>query len=124
MTPKHLNLECLKLQGIFGCFSKLCSTLSVHAVQMGLVCIQCGAQYPTDRQDSCKLCEDERGSLGRDGQQWIIQDELHEKHKNVLFEEERGVLSIGTEPAFGVGQRALLIQTGVLSSLLAPNCCL
>ncbi|CAK0757810.1 hypothetical protein CVIRNUC_002571 [Coccomyxa viridis] len=78
---------------------------------MGLVCTQCGAQYPTDRRDSCKLCEDERGTQRRDGQQWISQAELHEKHKNVLFEEERGVLSIGTEPGFGVGQRALLIQT-------------
>ena len=91
---------------------------------MGLVCVQCGAQYPTDRQNSCKICEDERGTLRRDGQQWISQVELHEKHKNVLYEEERGVLSIGTEPGFGVGQRALLIQTGVISSFSAPCCCL
>ena len=124
MTAKHLKVECLKLQGLLGCFSTLCSTLSVYAVYMGLVCIQCGAQYPTDRQDFCKLCEDERGTQRRDGQQWISQVKLHEKHKNVLFEEERGVLSIGTEPGFGVGQRALLIQTGVICSLLALSCCL
>ena len=122
MTSMHLNVECLKLQRLLGSFSALWSTRIAHAVIMGLVCIQCGAQYPTDRRDSCKLCEDERGTQRRDGQQWISQAELHEKHKNVLFEEERGVLSIGTEPGFGVGQRALLIQTGVISSILALSC--
>ena len=123
MTSKYFMLECLKWQRLLECLSALCSTLPVYAVIMGLVCIQCGAQYPTDRQDTCKLCEDERGTLRRDGQQWISQAALHEKHKNVLCEEERGVLSIGTEPGFGVGQRALLIQTGLTRSLLALSCC-
>ena len=124
MTPEHLYVRCLKLQGFPACVSRLYITQSAYAVDMGLVCIQCGAQYPTDRQISCKLCEDERGSLRRDGQQWISKERLHDKHKNVLLEEERGVLSIGTEPSFGVGQRALLIHTGALSSLSAPCCCL
>ena len=121
---KHLTVRCLKLQGLLACFSRLCFIVSAYAVYMGLVCTQCGAQYPTDRQVSCKLCEDERGSLRRDGQQWISLERLHDEHKNVLLEEERGVLSIGTEPGFGTGQRALLIQTGTLSSLIAPCYCL
>ena len=123
MTSKHLNERRQRLQGFFACFSRLCFTQLAYAVHMGVICIQCGAQYPTDRQISCKLCEDERGSQRRDGQQWISKERLHDKHKNVLLEEERGVLSVGTEPGFGTGQRALLIQTGALSSLLAPCCC-
>ena len=58
------------------------------------------------------MCSDERGSLGRDGQRWLTVGQLHERHKNVLLEEEPDILSIGVEPAFGVGQRALLVQTG------------
>ena len=92
MTSKHLNVRRLRLQGFFACFSRLCFTQLAYAVHMGVICIQCGARYPTDRQISCKLCEDERGSQRRDGQQWISKERLHDKHKNVLLEEERGRL--------------------------------
>ena len=34
------------------------------------------------------------------------------KHENVWKEEEAGVIGIGTQPSFAIGQRALLIQTG------------
>ena len=77
-----------------------------------MVCEKCGAQYATDPPSLCIVCSDERGSLGRDGQSYVTVDELHGKHKNVLLEEEPNILSLGVEPLFGVGQRALFIQTG------------
>ena len=79
--------------------------------QMVLVCERCGAQYAS-APSLCILCSDERGSLERDGQRWLTVDQLHKGHKNVLLEEESDILGIGVEPAFGVGQRALFIQTG------------
>jgi len=77
-----------------------------------VVCEKCGAQYATNPPSLCTVCSDVRGSLGRDGQNYVTIDELHERHKNVLLEEEPNILSLGVEPLFGVGQRALFIQTG------------
>ena len=37
---------------------------------------------------------------------------MADSHKNVCKEEEPGVMGIGTEPSFAIGQRALLIRTG------------
>ncbi|CAK0774518.1 hypothetical protein CVIRNUC_004176 [Coccomyxa viridis] len=81
---------------------------------MVLVCLKCGAQYCADATPSiCMMCADERGSLGRNGQEWAKKSDVFKTHKNSVHEEEPGLLSIGTEPLFGIGQRALLIQTGV-----------
>ena len=93
--------------------------LPAQSELMSLVCMQCGASYPmppgpTELPELCIMCADERGSLDRDGQKWTTTDDLHQAHKNVLQEEEPGILSIGVQPAFGVGQRALFIQTGIM----------
>lgn len=90
---------------------------------MVLVCMKCGAQYRTDEAPTtCILCVDERGSLGRDGQKWAEKSELLRQHKNTVHEEEPGLLSIGTEPLFGIGQRALLIQTGAITPETRAHC--
>jgi hypothetical protein len=39
-------------------------------------------------------------------------EDLVKQHKNLIKEEEPGLIGIGTEPTFAIGQRALLIQTG------------
>ena len=89
----------------------------VQQIRMTLVCEKCGAQYPR-APSFCVICCDERGALGRDGQSWLTVDELHEGHKNVLLEEEPDILSIGVEPPFAVGQRALVIRTGEIQAIL------
>lgn len=98
---------------------------------MSVVCVQCGASYPVpsgprDVPELCIVCADERGSLDRDGQKWTTTDDLHQAHKNAFHEEELGILSIGVQPAFGVGQRALFIQTGIVEnpcSSFHSSCC-
>lgn len=37
---------------------------------------------------------------------------LRKTHRNVFFQEGEGIWGIQTEPEFGIGQRALLLQTG------------
>ena len=80
-----------------------------------MVCVTCGAQYPTNagsEPERCTVCEDERQYVGLTGQKWVDRTELQETHKNVLRDEEPNMLGIGTEPSFAIGQRALLVQTG------------
>src|SRR5919201_4174254 len=78
------------------------------------ICRTCGVQYaPSDRPpERCPICEDERQYVGWQGQQWTTLEEMAaEGRRNSFREEEPGLLSIGTEPSFGIGQRALLVET-------------
>jgi hypothetical protein len=78
------------------------------------LCRTCGVQYGPSEQppERCPICEDERQYVGWDGQQWTTMQELGvEGRKNVLYEEEPGLWSIGTEPPVAIGQRALIVQT-------------
>jgi glyoxylase-like metal-dependent hydrolase (beta-lactamase superfamily II) len=60
----------------------------------------------------CPICSDERQYIGPDGQRWTTLDELAaEGHRTVCREQEPGLLGIGVEPRFGIGQRALLVST-------------
>lgn len=76
------------------------------------ICRTCGTQFPESEQPPgrCPICEDERQYLGWDGQQWITLDELHKDHHNLVKTEETGLTGIATQPAFAIGQRALLVQ--------------
>jgi hypothetical protein len=77
------------------------------------MCTQCATQYPdTSRPpDACPICADEREAVNPDGQQWTSAAELKRDHRSELREEEPGLLGIGIEPSFAIGQRALLVQT-------------
>jgi glyoxylase-like metal-dependent hydrolase (beta-lactamase superfamily II) len=71
-------------------------------------------QYPNGDSppERCIVCEDERQYVGWGGQQWTTLDELREAgYTNRLHEHEPGLTGIGTQPGFGIGQRALLLQT-------------
>jgi hypothetical protein len=59
----------------------------------------------------CPICQDERQYVGPHGQKWISLDELQQTHRNVFFEEGENLWGIQTQPEFGIGQRALLLQT-------------
>jgi glyoxylase-like metal-dependent hydrolase (beta-lactamase superfamily II) len=77
------------------------------------MCVTCGIQYPASgaAPERCVICEDERQYVGRNGQRWTTLDELKQSHRNAFSELAPGITSIVTEPGFGIGQRAHLIQT-------------
>lgn len=77
------------------------------------ICVTCGTQFPpaATTPDSCPVCEDERQYVGLDGQLWTTLEALNRDHSNTFTELEHGVVAIQTQPKFGIGQRAILIQT-------------
>lgn len=75
------------------------------------ICGTCGVQYDAPRVN-CPICEDERQYVGWDGQQWTSLAALREAgHRGRIEEQGPGITGIGTDPAFAIGQRALLIHT-------------
>jgi len=78
------------------------------------ICRTCGVQHgehetPPKR---CLICDDERQYVGWQGQQWITLSEMREQgYRNEFREIEPGLVGFRTEPHFGIGQRALLVQT-------------
>lgn len=75
------------------------------------ICRTCGVQYGAARPD-CPICEDERQYVGWDGQQWTTLSGLRAAgHQGRVAEEGPGVIGIGADPGFAVGQRALLVKT-------------
>jgi DNA-directed RNA polymerase subunit RPC12/RpoP len=74
------------------------------------LCTTCGTQFTESDSPpaACPVCQDERQYIGRDGQQWTTLAELRQQHRNQVAP-EAGVLGIGTEPHFAIGQRALLV---------------
>lgn len=77
------------------------------------ICVTCGTQFPpsTEPPLACPICTDSRQFVGLDGQQWTTLAELSRKYHNVIRPEETNLYSIHTEPHFGIGQRAFLLQT-------------
>ncbi|MBV9567055.1 MAG: MBL fold metallo-hydrolase [Hyphomicrobiales bacterium] len=77
------------------------------------ICVTCGTQFSaTEAPPSlCPICTDDRQFVGWKGQAWTTLEKLHESHKLRFEHEDEGVTGIGIEPHFGIGQRALLVQT-------------
>src|SRR5215208_6823895 len=77
------------------------------------ICETCGTQHAAGEQPpaQCAICDDDRQYIGWKGQRWTTLDALHQDHHNRVQTEEPGLIGIGTEPAFAIGQRALLVQT-------------
>src|SRR4051794_26706329 len=77
------------------------------------MCATCGVQYASAGQppDGCMICQDERQYVGLNGQSWLTLDDLRRDHKNTFNPLIPGLTSIVTEPAFGIGQRAHVVQT-------------
>jgi glyoxylase-like metal-dependent hydrolase (beta-lactamase superfamily II)/DNA-directed RNA polymerase subunit RPC12/RpoP len=76
------------------------------------ICGTCGSQFAETAEPPprCPICEDERQYVGRDGQRWTTLEELRRDHRAEMREEAPGLLGIGCEPSFAIGQRALLVQ--------------
>jgi glyoxylase-like metal-dependent hydrolase (beta-lactamase superfamily II) len=83
----------------------------VSDAMMHPICVTCGTQFaespaPPER---CPICEDERQYVGWAGQEWTTLAELNARHRLALKDEGDGLLGIGVEPKFAIGQRALLV---------------
>jgi hypothetical protein len=75
------------------------------------ICLTCGVQYSSQRQD-CPVCDDERQYVGWNGQRWTTLKELRSAgHRGRVAEEGPGVIGVGTDPPFAIGQRALLVRS-------------
>jgi glyoxylase-like metal-dependent hydrolase (beta-lactamase superfamily II) len=87
------------------------------------ICRTCGVQQADAPQPppGCAICEDERQYVPAGGQVWTSLSELAEAgYRTELREQEPGLLGIGVQPSFGIGQRALLVQTPAGNLLWDP----
>lgn len=77
------------------------------------ICATCGVQHADSENppSQCDICTDERQYVGWEGQRWTTMAELAGEHHVVLREEEPDLVGVGLEPAFAIGQRALLVRT-------------
>jgi hypothetical protein len=78
------------------------------------ICATCGTQYPESLvpPEHCFICTEERQYVGWQGQRWTTMDELRAGHRTRLAAEGPGLVGLGTEPKFAIGQRALHFSAG------------
>jgi hypothetical protein len=74
------------------------------------ICETCGA-YFEERPEPCPICEDARQWVPEDGQRWTTREALAEEHRHVV-RQDGAFDGVGIEPAFAIGQRALLVPHG------------
>jgi len=81
---------------------------------VNFICITCGTQFVDSASPPvrCPICEDERQYVGLEGQKWTTLDELRRDRHNRIQQEQPDLTSIVTEPKFGIGERAFVLQTG------------
>src|SRR5438132_8691540 len=77
------------------------------------VCTTCGTQCAEGDQPPavCAICADSRQYVKATGQTWTTLDKLCVSHRNTIKFAEAGLLGIGMEPHFAIGQRALFVRT-------------
>jgi hypothetical protein len=77
------------------------------------LCKTCGTSFPDAPKPPahCPICDDERQFVPRQGQHWTTLKALAEDHVNGWARLEPDLFQIHTHPAFGIGQRALLVRT-------------
>ncbi|HEX4409266.1 MAG TPA: MBL fold metallo-hydrolase [Xanthobacteraceae bacterium] len=77
------------------------------------ICTACGMQYAETAQApaQCLVCEEERQYVPPRGQTWATLKALEASYTNTFREYETNIISIGSTPAFAIGQRALLLRT-------------
>lgn len=75
------------------------------------LCLTCGTQYAAPRAD-CPICEDERQYVPPGGQQWTDLATLRADGdlKPRVEEQGPGLIGVGSDPRFAIGQRALLVR--------------
>jgi hypothetical protein len=77
------------------------------------ICTTCGTQYAESSQPpvTCLICEEPRQYVKKTGQQWTTLDKLRLTFRNSIKYKEPGLMGIGIEPHFAIGQRALFLRT-------------
>src|SRR5215467_1151794 len=77
------------------------------------ICTACGTQYTPSSvaPRQCVICEEERQYVPPRGQTWTTLAALTAGHFNSYRQYEPGVIGIGTQPQFAIGQRALVVCT-------------
>jgi hypothetical protein len=77
------------------------------------ICETCGTQFAPGESppDACPICLDERQFVGWEGQTWTTLAELRSGHRCRVEAVAPGLTGLGIEPAFGIGQRALLVRS-------------
>jgi glyoxylase-like metal-dependent hydrolase (beta-lactamase superfamily II) len=76
-------------------------------------CATCGAQFSPSPAppESCPVCDDQRQYVPVSGQAWTTLEELRAGHRTEV-RVEGDYVGVGMEPAFAIGQRALLVPLG------------
>ncbi len=77
------------------------------------ICTTCGTQYAEGDQPpaACAICQDERQYVKATGQQWTNLERLRLTNRNSIKFKEPGLIGVGIEPHFAIGQRALFLRT-------------
>src|SRR5215831_4706471 len=77
------------------------------------ICTACGTQYAPSASPppNCAICDEERQYVPPGGQTWTTLAKLAAGHFNSYRQHEDGLIGIGTQPSFAIGQRALLVCT-------------
>jgi hypothetical protein len=77
------------------------------------ICMTCGTQYAESEQPPfiCKICDEPRQYVKATGQQWTTLERLRLTHRNSVKFKEPGLIGIGIDPHFAIGQRALFLRT-------------
>ncbi len=75
------------------------------------ICETCGTQFRDTETPlaACAICLDERQYVGLGGQVWTTLESLGRTHRTRVEEAEPGLVGIGMDPRFAIGQRALLV---------------
>lgn len=87
------------------------------------ICANCGNHHPEALYPPpvCVICADERQWVPATGQRWTTIAELTAAgHRCHLRDVEPGLVGIGVEPEFAIGQRGLLIRTPTGNLLWDP----
>jgi hypothetical protein len=77
------------------------------------LCCACGTQFPESESPParCPICDDARQYVPHDtGQTWVSWAEFRRGHRGAV-RDDHGILGIGCEPEFAIGQRALLVAS-------------
>jgi glyoxylase-like metal-dependent hydrolase (beta-lactamase superfamily II) len=77
------------------------------------ICTTCGTQFAESDHPptACPICQDERQYVKVTGQNWTTLDRLRLTNRNSIKFKEPGLIGIGVEPHFAIGQRALFLRT-------------
>ena len=77
------------------------------------ICTTCGTQYAESDQPpaACAICQEERQYVKVTGQQRTAPERMHLTNRNSIKFKEPGLIGIGIDPHFAIGQRALFLRT-------------